>query len=123
MRACFEFRFYTFDESSPPSSTPILTTWRAPSCLLLVGAPGDTHPPAAEGRWAVSCPRLRPESRRGAWLQLEVEYADQTEITNIEAEIAADNSFIDTLGKHIDASTVRGAAGRMSVTLRWDGRE
>ena len=39
--------------------------------------------------------------------QLEVEYADQTEITNIEAEIAADNSFIDTLGKHIDASTVR----------------
>jgi len=37
--------------------------------------------------------------------QLELEYADQTEITNIEAEIAADNSFIDTLGKHIEAST------------------
>ncbi|KAJ1492426.1 hypothetical protein T484DRAFT_1771438 [Baffinella frigidus] len=36
--------------------------------------------------------------------QLEVEYADQTEITNIEAEINADKSFIETLGKHIDAS-------------------
>jgi len=37
--------------------------------------------------------------------QLEIEYADQTEITNIEAEINADKSFIATLGKHIDAST------------------
>jgi len=37
--------------------------------------------------------------------QLEIEYADQTEITNIEAEINADKSFIDTLKKHIDAST------------------
>jgi len=37
--------------------------------------------------------------------ELEIEYADQTEITNIEAEIAADQSFIDTLGKHIEAST------------------
>lgn len=37
--------------------------------------------------------------------QLEIEYADQTEITNIEAEINADKSFIDTLQKHIDAST------------------
>ena len=36
--------------------------------------------------------------------QLEVEYADQTEITNIEAEINADKSFIATLQKHIDAS-------------------
>ena len=40
----------------------------------------------------------------GEW-QLEIEYADQTEITNIEAEINADKSFIATLQKHIDAST------------------
>ena len=38
-------------------------------------------------------------------MQLEIEYADQTEITNIEAEINADKSFIATLQKHIDAST------------------
>ena len=37
--------------------------------------------------------------------QLEIEYADQTEITNIEAEINADKSFIETLKKHISAST------------------
>ena len=43
-------------------------------------------------------------TRVGAW-QLEIEYADQTEITNIEAEINADKSFIATLQKHIDAST------------------
>jgi hypothetical protein len=36
--------------------------------------------------------------------QLEMEYADQTEITNIEAEINADKSFIETLEKHIKAS-------------------
>mmetsp|Transcript_61009 Transcript_61009/g.163829 ORF Transcript_61009/g.163829 Transcript_61009/m.163829 type:complete len:227 (+) Transcript_61009:806-1486(+) len=50
--------------------------------------------------------------------ELEIEYADQTEITNIEAEIAADQSFIDTLGKHIEASTVRSPPRRCQ--LRFD---
>lgn len=36
--------------------------------------------------------------------QLEVEYADQTEITNVEAELNADKAFIATLKKHIEAS-------------------
>ena len=48
--------------------------------------------------------RLQALKAVGEW-QLEIEYADQTEITNIEAEINADKSFIATLQKHIDAST------------------
>lgn len=46
---------------------------------------------------------------------LEIEYADQTEITNIEAEINADKSFIATLQKHISASTTLSSAEKAQL--------
>jgi hypothetical protein len=55
--------------------------------------------------------------------QLEIEYADQTEITNIEAEINADKSFIATLQKHIDASTSLSGAEKAQLDAELKAEE
>eukprot|EP00287_Rhodomonas_sp_CCMP768_P007087 CAMPEP_0196729704 /NCGR_PEP_ID=MMETSP1091-20130531/10009_1 /TAXON_ID=302021 /ORGANISM="Rhodomonas sp., Strain CCMP768" /LENGTH=416 /DNA_ID=CAMNT_0042072619 /DNA_START=255 /DNA_END=1505 /DNA_ORIENTATION=+ len=55
--------------------------------------------------------------------QLEIEYADQTEITNIEAEINGDESFIATLEKHIGASATLSPAEKAQLQAELEAQK